>query len=350
MTMTVDSGADAAVALDAADRLILDEAEEALRGASVVVLGTAELASAARARGAASVRVSDDTDAATAPLDASLFAGASVVLLRLPKSLAALDGLARSIAASAPAGVVVFAGARLKYMTVGMNEVLLRSFSKLDVSHARQKSRVLIAREPLPVEANPVARRHDSSLDLWVAAAGGVFAGTSIDIGTRAMTTAFDALPDYDTAIDFGCGTGILAALLKRRRPHARVIASDISASAVESAQCTAAANGLSFEVARDKGLASQPDSSVDLIVLNPPFHDGGAVSIDTAHEMFAEAARVLKPGGQLWTVWNSHLGYTGALVRAVGPTTQISRNAKFTVTASTTSSGRTSPTDSASN
>jgi 16S rRNA (guanine1207-N2)-methyltransferase len=350
MTMTAKPGAAAAVALDAADRLMLDEAAALLPEATVVVLGSAELGAAARTRGAAVVRVSDDTDASTDSLTPSLFDAASVVLLRLPKSLAALDGVARFIAAAAPGNVVVVAGGRLKYMTVGMNEVLLRSFGRLDVSLARQKSRVLLAREPLAVAEAQAGRRHDADLDLWVAAVGGVFAGPGVDIGTRAMLAAFDKLPAYDTAIDFGCGTGILAAELKRRRPGSRVIASDVSAAAVESALATAAANNLDVDVVREDGLSTQPDASADLIVLNPPFHDGGAVSLDTAHAMFVEARRVLKAGAQLWTVWNSHLGYTGALVRTVGPTVQITRNAKFTVTASTTSSDRLSPTDSAAN
>jgi 16S rRNA (guanine1207-N2)-methyltransferase len=307
--MTVESGADAAVVLDAADRLMLDEAAEFLPGASVVVIGSAELGAAALERGAATVRVSDDADASTHPLDAELFAGATLVLLRLPKSLSALDGFARLVSASAPPAIVLVAGGRLKYMTVAMNEVLLRSFGRLDVSLARQKSRVLIAREPLAVETAAPERRHDRALDLWVTAVGGVFAGASVDIGARAMLSAFDKLPEFETAIDFGCGTGILAAELKRLRPASRVTASDISAAAVESARGTAAANGLEIEVVRDDGLSRQPDASVDLIVLNPPFHDGGAVSIDAALAMFGEARRVLRPGGQLWTVWNSHLG-----------------------------------------
>ncbi len=336
MTMTVEPGAGAAVALDAADRLILDEAAPFLPRATVVVIGSVALGAAALEGGAATVRVSDDADATSEPLAPSLFAGATLVLLRLPKSLSALDGFARLVAASAPSDIVLVAGGRLKYMTVGMNEVLRRSFGRLDVSLARQKSRVLIARQPLAVQAPELSRRHDSELDLWVTAAGGVFAGASVDIGTRAMVSVFDELPEYGTAIDFGCGTGILAAELKRRRPTARVIASDISAVAVESARGTAAANDLDIDVVRDDGLSRQPDASVDLIVLNPPFHDGGAVSIDAALAMFGEARRVLRPGGQLWTVWNSHLGYTGALVRTVGPTVQVGRNPKFTVTAST--------------
>jgi 16S rRNA (guanine1207-N2)-methyltransferase len=336
MTMTIDTEAGAGFELDAADRLILDEAAGLLVGASVVVIGSVALAETALDRGARNVRVSDDANPSTDPLESALFAGVDLVLLRLPKSLAALDHVARMIASTAPSGVIVVAGGRLKYMSIGMNDVLRRSFVRLDVSRARQKSRVLIAREPLAVNSRAAIRIHDSDLDLWVGAVGGVFAGASIDMGTRALISVFDELPGYRNAIDFGCGTGVLAAELKRRAPAARVVATDVSAVAVASAQDTAAANDLDIEVVRDDGLSSQPDAAADLIVLNPPFHDGGAVSLDAALAMFAEARRVLAPGGQLWTVWNSHLGYIGALVRIVGPTIQISRNAKFTVTAST--------------
>jgi 16S rRNA (guanine1207-N2)-methyltransferase len=34
--------------------------------------------------------------------------------------------------------------------------------------------------------------------------------------------------------------------------------------------------------------------------------------------------------------VWNSHLQYRPALTRLIGPTTEVSRTSKFTVTAST--------------
>ena len=82
--------------------------------------------------------------------------------------------------------------------------------------------------------------------------------------------------------------------------------------------------------------LRAQPDSSAAFIALNPPFHSGAAVHEGLAPRMFSDAARVLRSGGELWTVWNSGLRYRGALERIVGPTRQIARNAKFTVTAST--------------
>ena len=74
--------------------------------------------------------------------------GARVVLLRLPRSLDALHDVAGLIAAHADPAAVVVAGGRLKHMTVAMNDVLREAFHRVDVTHARQKSRVLIARDP----------------------------------------------------------------------------------------------------------------------------------------------------------------------------------------------------------
>lgn len=58
-------------------------------------------------------------------------------------------------------------------------------------------------------------------------------------------------------------------------------------------------------------------------------------MSTEIARGLFADAGRVLAPDGELWCVWNSHLRYRPILERVVGPTRQLARNRKFTVTAS---------------
>lgn len=351
-------------ASDAADRLIADLARDAVAaaaGGEVVVIGDAygALTLAAAAEGATGLRVHQDpltgeqalaanaaelgySDAYRGlPLDAELVRDARVVLLRLPRSLDALDEIATLVAAHAHPEAVVYAGGMLKHMSLAMNDVLGTAFASVTASLARQKARVLTAEHPQPVAVADdrwPRRSHDDELGITVCAHGAAFAGTSVDIGTRFLLSVIDAAaPDARTAIDLGCGTGVLATTLALRRPGVRVIATDQSAAAVTSATATAAANGVAdrVTVARDDGLAGQPDASADLIVLNPPFHIGSAVHTGIAHRMFADAARVLAPGGELWTVWNSHLGYRAALERAVGPTRQVARNAKFTVTAS---------------
>ena len=88
------------------------------------------------------------------------------------------------------------------------------------------------------------------------------------------------------------------------------MLALDQSAAAVASATATAAVNGLAdrIRVVRDDAAASVPDGSVDLVVCNPPFHLGAAVVTTAADRLFAAAGRVLRPGGELWTVYNSAL------------------------------------------
>lgn len=349
-------------AADAADRLILDESAESravANDAGLVVIGDGygALTLGAAADGARGIRVHQDpltgeqALAANAErfalssaysshaLSVELVRGARVVLLRLPRSLDALRDIAGLVAAHADPSVVVWAGGRIKHMTPTMNDVLREHFERVDVTHARQKSRVLVARGPHDGrDPQPRRETHD---DLVVCAYGGAFAGTAIDIGTRFL---IEHLPDLgrlaargDTAVDLACGTGVVATLLARRTPGLRVYACDQSAAAVASARASARANGVAdrVEVARDDMMRSRPDGEAAFIALNPPFHVGAAVSDDIAPRLFTDAARALRPGGELWTVWNSGLRYRPLLERLVGPTREVARNTKFTVTAS---------------
>ncbi|WP_309620855.1 methyltransferase, partial [Salinibacterium sp.] len=140
-------------------------------------------------------------------------------------------------------------------------------------------------------------------------------------------------------AVDLGCGTGLLAASLARQAAaggtEARVLATDESAAAVASTTLTMRANDLDVMVTRDDAGSRVADRSVDLVLLNPPFHTGAAVHSGVSTKLFEAASRMLRPGGELWTVFNSHLDYRPILGRIVGPTSQVERTPKFTVTRS---------------
>ena len=317
-----DVEADNLFAVDASDRLILAEAADAV---------------AAAAPGEV-VAIEDRYGALT--LGAAYFGGARGIRVH-QDMLSGELALARNAA-----DVTVIAGGRIKHMAPAMNGVFARHFTRLDVSPARQKSRVLVANGPIrPLSAGtdpdwPHSQRH-ADLAITVRAHGAAFAGTTVDIGTRYLLEFLGRMkPGARTAIDLGCGTGVLAAGLALRRPDLTVIASDQSAAAVASAGATMVANGVADRVTviRDDALASRPDASAELILLNPPFHIGSSVHAGIALKLFHDAARVLAPGGELWTVWNTHLGYRPALTRIVGPTHQVGRNPKFTVTVSTRS------------
>lgn len=356
-------------AWDATDRLLLDTAAGLLGpGSRLAVVGdrygaltlgalTLDPASAAGA-GTHPVRVHQDLIAGERalrhnaealgitggfeqlPLGAELLAGASVVLLQLPKSLAELEEIADAVARHAAPGAVLLAGGRVKHMSLGMNAVLERYFGTVQPQLGRQKSRILLAGGPRPATGAPPfpVAELNAELGLTVCARGAVFAGTGLDIGTRFLLDFLPRMPHARHAIDLGCGTGILAAMYARSNPDARVTATDQSAAAVDSALATARANGLEgqIDVLQDDALSSLPQGSADLVLLNPPFHLGAAVHAGAGIKMIQAAGRVLAPGGELWTVFNSHLHYRPALERLIGPTREVGRNPKFTVTAST--------------
>ncbi len=351
-------------AVDAADRLILDVAADALSSAeagTVAVIGDlygALTLGAIATHDTQGVRVHQDdltgelalaANAADAEyqdrythcgLDKELLTGASVVLMRVPRGFAELAEIAEAIARFASPDVTVFAGGRDKYLTPAMNDVLGQTFEVVTPSRGRQKSRVLVATVPRAVETPKFPMREEiADLDLTIVAHGAVFAGAKLDIGTRFLVESLPRMKrDAKTAVDLGCGTGVLAIELARLRPRLAITATDQSAAAVASTLATAEANGVAdrITVARDDAMSETPDRSVDLIVLNPPFHVGAAVHTGAAVKLFKASARVLKPGGELWTVYNTHLNYRALLERVVGRTDSMGRSGKFTITRST--------------
>ncbi|MCK0117860.1 methyltransferase [Isoptericola sp. S6320L] len=379
---------DAPVAVDATDRLLLAEAAPLVADAGprgVVVVGDrfGALTLGALALGAAEVRTHHDTiDSETATLhnaarvqdtlaDArgriatsddlgpALLDGARLVLLQLPKSLGELTEIAEAVARYAADDVTLLAGGRIKHMTRAMNDVLGDRFESVHATLARSKSRALVATTPRPEarSATPLypARERLTDPELLAAATpthdgaapaehvdvvahGGAFAGAGLDHGTRfLLSTAgrWPAASRVGDAVDLGSGTGLLAVVLGRRYPDARVVGTDRSAAAVASTRATLAANGVPGTVTRSDVGADLPDASADLVLLNPPFHDRAAVSTDAAHRMFATAGRILRPGGELWCVFNTKLRYRGSLARAVGPTDHVAQDPRFTVTRS---------------
>ena len=349
-------------AYDATDRLLLDTAEAAiadLADGELVVIGDRHGALTIGARallGATGIRVFQDPllgeralaanaerlgvdDFSSRPLDRALLEGARVVLLQLPRSLDALDEIARAIADWADPAVQVFAGGRVKHMTLTMNEVLGRSFTNVSAGLARRKSRVLRASGPRAGESRFPVWGDDPDLDFRVAALGATFGGATLDHGTRLLLAADgtrDAITGAQRIIDLGCGHGVLATAAARANPRAEVIATDQSAAAVAATRLTSEAAGVAARVRVHRADATEavPDGWADLILLNPPFHSGSTVHAEVARRLIRSSARALAPGGELRLVFNSHLAYRPLVESVIGAVEQVARTRTFTVLA----------------
>lgn len=372
-------------AYDAADLMVLqtavamiaDRANGQLEAGKLVVLGDRHGAltlGAAHALGAQGIRVHQDpllseralvlnaqrlglsSQYEHRALGADLFAGATLVLMQLPKSLAELEELSWHIARYAAPDVVVLAGGRDKHMSRGMNDVLATHFSQVSASRGWRKSRVLTACAPKNAEALGDARfpaeASDPDLAFELYAYGATFGGATLDHGSRlllrtlrerpvltvathASVTAPTASAPYPARIvDIGCGNGVLAVSAALQFANASVIASDQSASAVASTALTAEHAGVRDRITIERADAAEavPTGSADLILLNPPFHTGSTVHAGIGQRLIRACGAALAPGGELRLVFNSHLPYRALIEREIGATHQIARDRTFTV------------------
>lgn len=252
-----------------------------------------------------------------------------LVLMLLPKSLSQLAEYAQ-ILARYP--VQIISAQTTKYLSHSMNTVLSKYFTEVWASRGRFKSRAIHAQNPKPAFPKLWPKtQHLPELSLNITVHGGTFSGLKLDAGTALLLANLPSYPG-ETAIDLGCGSGIIATSLARQ--GMAVTAIDVSKAACNSAQATATANGLTqkIKVLNNDGLQGFPEKSAKLIASNPPFHVKHAKETAPTFEMFRQAQKTLQINGEIWIVYNSHLPYLQWLRQIFGNAKIVAQNPKYTV------------------
>lgn len=150
----------------------------------------------------------------------------------------------------------------------------------------------------------------------------GVFSADAIDSASRLLV---EHLPTdrAGRAADLGAGNGYLSVALLARNPG--IVAIDLyeaEARAIEVARMNLAATSTKADVGLhwhdvNTGLPKRYDNDgYDVIVMNPPFHQGRADAPDLGRAFIIAAADALNAGGQLWLVANRHLPYEAVLAQ----------------------------------
>jgi 16S rRNA (guanine1207-N2)-methyltransferase len=135
----------------------------------------------------------------------------------------------------------------------------------------------------------------------------GVFAYRGTDTGTALLG---GLLPDCEgkRVLDLCCGSGPLA-LAAYARGAAEVLAVDASATALACAARNFAESGRPGKILCADLEAPLP-GLYDLVLANPPFHDGSATDYSLPARVLASIASALRPGGEAWLVANQFLDY----------------------------------------
>jgi 23S rRNA (guanine1835-N2)-methyltransferase len=289
----------------------------------------ATLANLARnGRDADDVVLRSSLEAPAGPLD--------LVVVKVPKALALLEDELHRLRPHLHAGTRVVGAGMTRDVHTSTIALFERLVGPTTTTLARKKARLILAEvDPaLDVGASPYPTRFALPSGHEVVSHANVFSRERLDAGTRLL---LDHLPSRTGAVevvDLGCGNGVVGLTAALANPDAHLTFADASHMAVASAEATWRAafddRPATFLVADAlDGVAAR---SVDVVLCNPPFHDGRAEGDATAWRMFTGAKRALRPGGSLTVVGNRHLAYHAKLQRIFRNHTVVGSTPAFVV------------------
>lgn len=132
----------------------------------------------------------------------------------------------------------------------------------------------------------------------------GVFSHGRVDAGTKFLLLEAPELPERGDLLDLGCGAGVIALTMARRRPECRVWAVDVNARARRLTSDNAATLGLrNVTVAAPEEVPD--DVSFAAMWSNPPIKVGKS----ELHDMMRRWLPRLSPDGVGVLVVNKNLG-----------------------------------------
>ncbi len=159
-----------------------------------------------------------------------------------------------------------------------------------------------------------------------------VFAASKLDEGTRHLLAALE-VHTTDEALDIGCGAGFLGLSIARLATQGSVTMVDVSQAAVTVAQRAAEQSGLAnVRVLASDGVDAVSNQRFDLVVTNPPFHQGGVQTLEIAKGFIRDAAHVLRPQGRFYLVANRFLKYEPELQAHFKQVEEVSGDTRYKV------------------
>ncbi len=256
------------------------------------------------------------------------------ILVSMPKGRTAGQMLLRMAAeALVPGGALMLVGeTRLGVKSAMADMQQLAGAEAEKLGHGNHCA-AYVVRLAQPVEPRGLAVWWQSwaiSTGIEVASLPGVFSSEALDDGTAFLLAGLEQsfFTRRKKVLDFGCGTGVIAAWAAKA--GASVDAVDVSAWAVASTAETARRNGLAINAIAGSGLPG--GGKYDVILSNPPFHDGRSVDLAVAREFLTQAKAHLRPNGVVRLVANRFLPYAEPLAEIFGAVETVADDGRFRV------------------
>jgi 16S rRNA (guanine1207-N2)-methyltransferase len=226
----------------------------------------------------------------------------AAAIVCLPRSREAARALIAQAASEVEAGgQVVIDGQK----TDGIDTALKDLRGRVDLSETLSKAHGKLASFPAgPDLTDWRARPHlIDGFQTWP----GIFSADGPDRGSELLAAALPAKLGGKVA-DLGAGWGYLAAEILKRPGVRRLDLVEAEADALDCAKANVTDPRARFHWA--DATSWRPETLLDAVVMNPPFHTGRAADPALGAAFVRAARRMLAPDGGLWLVANRHLPY----------------------------------------
>ena len=262
----------------------------------------------------------------------------AAVLMKLPHNTCLLEEQLIALRALVPDGTTIIASDMAKNIHKSTLEIFEKCFGPTITSLAKKKARLIFStvNKALTKDKTGYPRTLEHN-GLSLVNHAGVFSREKLDIGTRFFLEHLPKAQQDVSIIDLGCGNGALGVCIAKANSQARIHFMDESYMSVQSAKESWLANGLDdrAQFTANDCLTNYPADSTDIVICNPPFHQGTTVGDHIAWRMFKQSHDVLKKGGELRIIGNRNLGYHTKLKRLFGNCENVASNSKFVVLSS---------------
>jgi 16S rRNA (guanine1207-N2)-methyltransferase len=253
------------------------------------------------------------------------------VSIRLGKSRVGFEMALHAVAGRlAPGGRVYVYGGNDEGIKSASSKIE-RVFGQCETQATRRKCRILEASAPLPDPRSELAdwRRSVPRPDggVWVTYPG-LFAQGGLDPGTALLLSVLPKIDSGDRVLDFGCGSGVISAAVRRGAPKARIDALDADALALEA---------LRENVPDARPLLGDAWEGVSaggyaFILSNPPFHRGKAEDFEALDALVNGARARLARRGELWLVTQRQVAIGPRLAEAFSTVEVAAQDSRFRV------------------
>ncbi|MFN4203288.1 MAG: class I SAM-dependent methyltransferase [Tabrizicola sp.] len=248
----------------------------------------------------------------------------AATIVCLPRSREAARALiARAAAEVAPGGWIAVDGQK----TDGIDSALKDLGRRVDLSESLSKAHGKLATFPAGSDLSDWAAR--PAVVAGFRTLPGIFSADGPDPASALLAATLPAKLGGKVA-DLGAGWGFLAAEILKRPGVKRLDLVEAEAVALDCARANITDPRARFHWA--DATVWRPETLLDAVVMNPPFHTGRAANPALGAAFIRAARRMLAPDGSLWLVANRHLPYDPVLADCFLEVREAAGDSRFRV------------------